>query len=58
MFLNHVTPEKAGLIEVPNEQEAIKDLMIDYLLKYKKQPTEHHSLEAKPEADFDALFSI
>lgn len=32
MFLNHVTTEKAELIECPNMQSEIKDLMISYLV--------------------------
>lgn len=36
MYLNHVTSEHAKLIEVPDRQNEIKDMMIQYLLKYKK----------------------
>ena len=36
MYLNHVTSEHAKLIEVPDRQNEIKDMMIEYLLKYKK----------------------
>lgn len=36
MFLNHVTHEHANLIEVPDRQNEIKDMMIEYLLKFKK----------------------
>lgn len=32
LFLNHVTPEKAELIELPDRQSEIKDMMIYYLL--------------------------
>lgn len=37
MFLNHVTSEHAKLIEVPDRQLEIRDMMIQYLLKYKKK---------------------
>lgn len=41
MFLNHVTSEKAKLIEVPNAQSETKDMVIYYLLNkdkfFKKQ---------------------
>ena len=37
MYLNHVTTEHAKLIEVPDRQNEIKDMMIQYLLKYKKR---------------------
>ena len=37
MFLNHVTSENAKLIEVPDRQTEIRDMMIQYLLKYKKK---------------------
>ena len=37
MFLNHVTSAHAKLIEVPDRQTEIRDMMIQYLLKYKKK---------------------
>lgn len=36
LFLNHVTPEKAELIELPNLQSEIKDMIIYYLLNQDK----------------------
>lgn len=36
MYLNHITSEHAKLIEVPDRQNEIKDMMIQYLLKYKR----------------------
>ena len=36
MYLNHLTSEHAKLVEVPDRQSEIKDMMIQYLLKYKK----------------------
>ena len=32
-FLNHVTPEAAKLIELPDMQSEVKDIVIDFLLK-------------------------
>jgi ATP-dependent exoDNAse (exonuclease V) beta subunit len=36
MYLNHVTSDFVNLIEAPDRQNEIKDMMIEYLLKYKK----------------------
>lgn len=36
MYLNHVTSDFVKLIEVPDRQNEIKDMMIEYLLKYKR----------------------
>lgn len=59
MYLNHITPETAELIEVPNDQEAIKDMMIEYLLKYKKEPlTRSTDLKSPLPTNLDTLFSI
>jgi len=33
MFLNHITEEKAKLIELPDLQMEIRDMIIDTLLK-------------------------
>ena len=33
MYLNHITEEKAKLIELPDMQSEIKDMIIDYLVK-------------------------
>lgn len=33
LFLNHVLPEKAELIELPNYEAEIKDIIIDHLVR-------------------------